>query len=54
MAIVIKEMRIRTVVEKKIITGTDIPAEVYLKIRDQVLEELSFSKHIELRKKKER
>lgn len=56
MAIIIKEMRVRTIVEKKILTETDISENSCQKIRDRVLEKLlaSFSQHTELRRKKER
>ena len=56
MAIVIKEMQVRTVVEKKIVAETEIPEEVYRKIQDRVLEKLSVSpaKYPEPRRKKER
>lgn len=56
MAIIIKEMRVRTVVEKKIVTDTEIPEEICRKIREQVLKELTAqsSRHTDLRRKKER
>lgn len=41
MPIVIKEMRIRTVVEKRIVTETEISDELVQKIESRVLDRLS-------------
>lgn len=41
MAIIIKEMRIRTVVEKRIITETEVSDETIRKIESRVLDRLS-------------
>lgn len=41
MPIVIKEMRIRTVVEKRIITETEISDDIVRKIESRVLDRLS-------------
>ncbi len=41
MPIVIKEMRIRTVVEKRIVTETEISDELVRKIENRVLDRLS-------------
>lgn len=41
MAIIIKEMRIRTVVEKRIITETEVSDEIIRKIESRVLDRLS-------------
>lgn len=40
MPIVIKEIRVNTVVEKKIITHQEISEEIYHKIKNEILEEL--------------
>ncbi|WP_288325802.1 MULTISPECIES: hypothetical protein [Bacteroidaceae] len=41
MPIVIKEMRIRTVVEKRIVTETEVSDEIIRKIESRVLDRLS-------------
>lgn len=41
MPIVIKEMRIRTVVEKRIVTETEVSNEIIRKIESRVLDRLS-------------
>ncbi|WP_044270818.1 hypothetical protein [Bacteroides timonensis] len=41
MPIVIKEMRIRTVVEKRIVTETEVSDEIVRKIESRVLDRLS-------------
>lgn len=41
MPVVIKEMRIRTVVEKRIVTGTEVSDEIIRKIESHVLDRLS-------------
>lgn len=41
MPVVIKEMRIRTVVEKRIITEAEISEEIVRKIEDRVLDRLT-------------
>ncbi|WP_195373541.1 MULTISPECIES: hypothetical protein [Parabacteroides] len=41
MPVVIKEMRIRTVVEKRIITEAEISQEIVRKIEDRVLDRLT-------------
>nr|WP_129734265.1 hypothetical protein [Parabacteroides goldsteinii] len=41
MPVVIKEMRIRTVVEKRIVTEAEISEEIIRKIEDRVLDRLS-------------
>lgn len=40
MPIVIKEIRVNTVVEKKFITHQEISEEIYHKIKNEILEEL--------------
>ncbi len=40
MPIVIKEIRVNTMVEKQVITHQEISEEVYLKIKNEILEEL--------------
>lgn len=41
MAIVIKEMHIRTVVERRILTEADVSEEILLKIENRIAERLS-------------
>lgn len=41
MAVIIKEMRIRTVVEKRIVTETEVSDEIVRKIESRVLDRLS-------------
>ena len=41
MPVVIKEMRIRTVVEKRIVTETEVSDEIIRKIESRVLDRLS-------------
>ncbi len=41
MPVVIKEMRIRTVVEKRIVTETEVSDEIIRKIESHVLDRLS-------------
>lgn len=43
MTIVIKEIRVRTVVEKHVVTGSEIPEEVIREIGDKVAERLAAS-----------
>lgn len=54
MAVIIKEMRVRTVVEKKVVTLTDISEDVCRYIQDRVIEQLSVSssKYPEIYKKR--
>ncbi len=40
MAIVIKEIHVHTVVEKKMVHGTDISDSVYQKIKEEVLRQI--------------
>lgn len=56
MAVIIKEMRVRTVVEKKVVTITDISEDVCRQIQDRVIEKLSVlsSKYPEIKRRKER
>lgn len=56
MAIVIKEIRVQTVVEKKVITEADLSEDMCRKIRKQILEELSVPllKQSDSHRKKER
>ncbi len=60
MPVIIKEMRIRTVVEKRIITEMEITEEIIRKIEDRVLGRLSAAENGQLapqrwqRKKNER
>lgn len=41
MPVIIKEMRIRTVIEKRIITETEVSEEIIRKIEDRVMDRLS-------------
>nr|DAP24222.1 MAG TPA: hypothetical protein [Caudoviricetes sp.] len=41
MPIIIKEMHVRTVVERRIITETELPEEILRKIENRVVERLS-------------
>lgn len=41
MPVIIKEMRIRTVIEKRIVTETEVSEEIIRKIEDRVLDRLS-------------
>lgn len=41
MPVVIKEMRVRTVVEKRIVTETEVSEEIIRKIESRVLDRLS-------------
>lgn len=41
MPVIIKEMRIRTVIEKRIVTDAEISEEIIRKIEDRVLDRLS-------------
>lgn len=41
MAIIIKEIRVNTVIEKKVVQSTDISDGVYNKIKEEVIRELS-------------
>lgn len=41
MPVIIKEMRVRTVVEKRIVTETEVAEEVIRKIESRVLDKLS-------------
>lgn len=60
MPVIIKEMRIRTVIEKRIVTETEVSEEVIRKIEDRILDRLSAGKNGQLairrwqRKKNER
>ena len=60
MPVIIKEMRIRTVIEKRIVTETEVSEEVIRKIEDRILDKLSADKNGQLavqrwqRKKNER
>ncbi len=44
MPVVIKEMRVRTVIEKRIVTTAEIPDEIVRKIESRVLDRLSEEK----------
>lgn len=60
MPVIIKEMRIRTVIEKRIVTEAEISEEIIRKIEDRILDRLSAGKGGQLagqrwqRKKNER
>lgn len=60
MPVIIKEIRIRTVIEKRIVTEAEVSEEVIRKIEDRILDRLSASKNGQLavqrwqRKKNER
>lgn len=55
MTIVIKEIRVNTVVEKKVVQSYDIPEYVYEQIKEKVVMELSGQiKTASVSKKKER
>lgn len=57
MAIVIKEIRVHTVVEKKIIAEYELSTEAYHKIEQYIFEKLSeqpTNKKTDIRRKKER
>ncbi len=41
MAVIIKEMRIRTVVEKRIVTEAELPEEILRKVEDRILDRMS-------------
>lgn len=41
MAIIIKEIHVNTLVEKKVVRTTDIDEEVFRKIKEELLRELS-------------
>lgn len=41
MPIVIKEIQVNTVVEKKIILPDEVSEQVYLRLKEQIVEELS-------------
>lgn len=41
MAVIIKEMHIRTVVEKRVVTEAELPEEIIRKIESRVLDRLS-------------
>ncbi|MEG1564520.1 MAG: hypothetical protein RR365_12470 [Bacteroides sp.] len=41
MPIVIKEIHVNTVVEKKIILPNEVSEQVYLRLKEQIVEELS-------------
>ena len=41
MPVIIKEMRIRTVIEQQIVTEADVSEEVIRKIEDRILDRLS-------------
>lgn len=45
MPIIIKEMRIRTVVEKRIVTETEVSEEVIRKIESRVLDKLAVNEN---------
>ena len=44
MPVVIKEIRVRTVIEKKIVTATEVSDEIVRKIESRVLDRLSEEK----------
>ncbi|RGN31250.1 hypothetical protein [Bacteroides oleiciplenus] len=46
MAVIIKEMRIHTVVEKRIVTEAELPEEIIRKIENRVLNRLSEEERI--------
>lgn len=48
MPVIIKEMRIRTVIEKRIVTETEVSEEVIRKIEDRILDRLSAGKNGQL------
>lgn len=41
MAVIIKEIHVRTVVERRILTETEVPEEILRKIENRVVERLS-------------
>lgn len=54
MAIVIKEIRVLTVVEKKVVQTTDISGDILEKIKENVVLELQSQQKDSVKKKKER
>ncbi|WP_294606298.1 hypothetical protein [uncultured Bacteroides sp.] len=47
MTVIIKEMRIRTVVEKRVVTEAELPEEIIRKIENRVLDRLSEEERME-------
>ena len=41
MPVVIKEIRVNTVVEKKVVLPEEVSGQVYTRLREQIIEELS-------------
>lgn len=57
MPIVIKEIRVNTVIEKKVILHDEISGQAYLRLKEQIMEELAQRdtySHSEKDRKKER
>lgn len=57
MPIVIKEIRVNTVIEKKVILPDEMSGQVYLRLKEQIMEELlqqNTYSHSEKDRKKER
>lgn len=57
MPIVIKEIRVNTVIEKKVILPDEISGQAYLRLKEQIMEELlqqNTYSHSEKDRKKER
>lgn len=48
MAVIIKEMRIRTVVEKRVVTEAELPEEILRKVEDRILDRISKEERIGL------
>ena len=46
MAVIIKEMRIRTVVEKRVVTEAELPEEILRKVEDRILDRISKEERI--------
>ena len=44
MSVVIKEIHVRTVVERRIVTETEVPEEIMRKIEKRILDKLSANK----------
>ena len=46
MAVIIKEMRIRTVVEKRVVPEAELPEEILRKVEDRILDRISKEERI--------
>ena len=46
MAVIIKEMRIRTVVEKRVVPEAELPEEILRKVEDRILDMISKEERI--------